>query len=64
MVGFQAMTERLYYRDSYLRAFRARVASRQGDVVYLDRSAFYPRLGRATVRYRLHRRCGGAGRDR
>ena len=45
MVGFQAMTERLYYRDSYLRAFRARVASRQGDVVYLDRSAFYPASG-------------------
>jgi alanyl-tRNA synthetase len=41
------MTERLYYGDSYLREFRARVmeSSDDGRVVYLDRSAFYPTSG-------------------
>jgi alanyl-tRNA synthetase len=41
------MTERLYYGDSYLREFRARVIERSDDgrVVYLDRSAFYPTSG-------------------
>ena len=41
------MTERLYYTDSYLREFRARVVERSADgrTVYLDRSAFYPTSG-------------------
>lgn len=41
------MTERLYYTDSYLRSFPARVsgATDGGCTVYLDRSAFYPASG-------------------
>src|SRR5512143_3609525 len=41
------MTERLYYTDSYLRDFTARVAGRSDDglTVYLDRTAFYPTSG-------------------
>src|SRR4051794_26195930 len=41
------MTERLYYTDSYLREFQARVVDRSTDgrTVYLDRSAFYPTSG-------------------
>jgi alanyl-tRNA synthetase len=41
------MTERLYYTDSYLREFRARVVDRSADGrrVYLDRTAFYPSSG-------------------
>ena len=41
------MTERLYYIDSYLRDFKARVVecSEDGQTVYLDRSAFYPTSG-------------------
>lgn len=41
------MTERLYYRDSYLIEFRARVvdASPDRQRVYLDRTAFYPTSG-------------------
>ncbi len=41
------MTERLYYTDSYLRRFDARVLERsdEGRRVYLDRSAFYPTSG-------------------
>lgn len=41
------MTERLYYTDSYLREFRARVLDRSGDgaTLYLDRTAFYPTSG-------------------
>jgi alanyl-tRNA synthetase len=41
------MTERLYYTDSYLREFRARVIDRSddGNTVYLDRTAFYPTSG-------------------
>src|SRR5438270_79678 len=41
------MTERLYYTDSYLREFHARVIERTpgADTVYLDRSAFYPTSG-------------------
>jgi alanyl-tRNA synthetase len=40
-------TERLYYRDSYARHFRARViaADEGGQRVYLDRTAFYPTSG-------------------
>lgn len=41
------MTERLYYADSYLREFTARVvaADDAGRRVYLDRTAFYPTSG-------------------
>jgi alanyl-tRNA synthetase len=41
------VTERLYYRDCYLREFRARVVETSGDGrrVYLDRTAFYPSSG-------------------
>ncbi len=41
------MTERLYYTDSYLREFRARVLDQtpDGATVYLDRTAFYPTSG-------------------
>ena len=41
------MTERLYYQDSYLREFHARVieTSPDGLRVYLDRTAFYPTSG-------------------
>jgi len=41
------MTERLYYTDSYLRQFRARVVdlSDGGRTAYLDRTAFYPASG-------------------
>jgi alanyl-tRNA synthetase len=42
-----SMTERLYYNDSYLRDFTARIvdASADGCTVYLDRTAFYPTSG-------------------
>ena len=42
-----AGTERLYYTDSYITRFTARVieASDDGRVVYLDRTAFYPTSG-------------------
>ena len=41
------MTERLYYNDSYLADFRARVVDASPDRtrVYLDRTAFYPTSG-------------------
>lgn len=39
------MTRRLYYDDSYLRAFRAQIAEADGDRVYLDATAFYPTSG-------------------
>ena len=41
------MTDRLYYHDSYLTEFRARVvdASPDRQRVYLDRTAFYPTSG-------------------
>ena len=41
------MTERLYYSDSYLSEFRARVVGSDsgGLRVYLDRTAFYPASG-------------------
>ena len=40
-------TERLYYRDCYLREFDARVVdlAQEGRRVYLDRTAFYPASG-------------------
>ena len=39
--------ERLYYNDSYLREFEARVtdSDHEGRTVYLDRTAFYPTSG-------------------
>jgi alanyl-tRNA synthetase len=41
------VTERLYYTDSYLHDFTARIVSRSPDglTVYLDRTAFYPTSG-------------------
>src|SRR5450631_2519011 len=41
------MTERLYYTDSYLREFEARVVERSADgrTIYLDRTLFYPASG-------------------
>src|ERR1700723_2301371 len=41
------MTERLYYTDSYLRHFTARITGHadEGRTVYLDRTAFYPTSG-------------------
>ena len=41
------MTERLYYADSYLRAFEATVVARSDDEtrLYLDQTAFYPTSG-------------------
>jgi alanyl-tRNA synthetase len=41
------MTERLYYTDSYLSQFQARVIeiSDDGRKIYLDRTAFYPSSG-------------------
>src|SRR5690348_7968173 len=42
-----SMTERLYYHDSYVREFQARVVDTAdgGRRVYLDRTAFYPTSG-------------------
>src|ERR1700722_19071593 len=41
------MTDRLYYQDSYLNEFRARVIDVSPDHkrIYLDRTAFYPTSG-------------------
>jgi alanyl-tRNA synthetase len=41
------VTERLYYHDSYLTEFRARIvdASPDRQKIYLDRTAFYPTSG-------------------
>ena len=41
------MTDRLYYNDSYLTEFRARVVDTSPDRlrIYLDRTAFYPTSG-------------------
>ena len=39
------LTERLYYTDSFLQAFEARVVAVSGETVTLDRSAFYPTSG-------------------
>jgi alanyl-tRNA synthetase len=41
------MTERLYYTNSYLRRWAARVVDRSGDgrTIFLDRTAFYPASG-------------------
>src|SRR3954463_238241 len=41
------MTDRLYYIDSYLRTFDARVVDRanNGLRIYLDQTAFYPASG-------------------
>jgi alanyl-tRNA synthetase len=39
------VTQRLYYTDSFLHEFEARVVSVSGEAVTLDRSAFYPTSG-------------------
>ena len=39
------MTARLYYDNSYLRDFRAKIAGMDGAKVYLDQTAFYPTSG-------------------
>ncbi len=41
------MTDRLYYKDSYLKNFEAKVVEASPDrtLVYLDRTAFYPSSG-------------------
>ena len=41
------MSERLYYRNCYLREFTARViaSESEGAIAYLDRTAFYPTSG-------------------
>jgi len=39
------LTERLYYTDSFLTAFEARVTEVRGNAILLDRSAFYPTSG-------------------
>jgi alanyl-tRNA synthetase len=39
------VTERLYYDDSYLTEFHAKVIESAGQRVYLDRTAFYPTSG-------------------
>ncbi len=46
-VKLAGVTDRLYYTDSYLREFRARVTGRSDDGrrIYLDRTAFYPASG-------------------
>src|ERR1017187_2212537 len=46
-IAVNPMTERLYYTDSYLREFQARVVERSADgrTVYLDRTLFYPASG-------------------
>ncbi len=46
-VKLVGVTERLYYTDSYVREFRARVTGRADDGrrIYLERSAFYPTSG-------------------
>src|SRR5690242_4869189 len=37
--------DRLYYTDSYLREFPARIVARDGNRLYLNRTAFYPTSG-------------------
>jgi alanyl-tRNA synthetase len=39
------VTQRLYYDDSYLAEFTAKVVAVEGGRVYLDRTAFYPTSG-------------------
>jgi alanyl-tRNA synthetase len=39
------LTERLYYTDSFLHEFEARVLAVSGGAITLDRSAFYPTSG-------------------
>ena len=39
------MTERIYYTDSFLHEFEARVVAVSGEAITLDRSAFYPTSG-------------------
>ncbi|MGC8537693.1 MAG: alanyl-tRNA editing protein [Candidatus Micrarchaeia archaeon] len=39
------MAEKLYLTDSYLKEFRARITSIDGNRIYLDKTAFYPSGG-------------------
>lgn len=39
------MTERLYYHDSFLKMFDARLVRKEGNIAVLDRTAFYPTSG-------------------
>ncbi|EQD44957.1 Threonyl/alanyl tRNA synthetase SAD [mine drainage metagenome] len=39
------MVEKLYLTDSYLKEFRARVTTANGNRIYLDKTAFYPSGG-------------------
>ena len=45
VVSAEPVTERLYYTDSFLHEFEARVVAVNGETVTLDRSAFYPTSG-------------------
>ena len=47
LCDYVEVTDRLYYSDSYLSEFRARVVASEdgGRRVYLDRTAFYPASG-------------------
>ena len=53
------MTEKLYYADSYIKEFTARVVSCEmvGDrcEVILDRTAFFPEGGGQAGGHRVHR---------
>jgi Ser-tRNA(Ala) deacylase AlaX len=40
-----ALTEKLYWKDAYIKDFEARVESVEGNSVLLDQTAFYPRGG-------------------
>src|SRR5271165_1923990 len=43
--GAPFLTERIYYTDSFLHEFEARVVAVSGEAITLDRSAFYPTSG-------------------
>src|SRR5271166_1971754 len=43
--GAPFLTERIYYTDSFLHEFEARVVAVSDEAVTLDRSAFYPTSG-------------------
>jgi alanyl-tRNA synthetase len=45
LLSEDVVTERLYYTDSFLHEFEARIVAVNGEAVILDRSAFYPTSG-------------------
>jgi alanyl-tRNA synthetase len=45
LLSEDVVTERLYYTDSFLHEFEARIVTVNGEAVILDRSAFYPTSG-------------------